>query len=165
MQPKNAKRIRDLDRFDTARPLQSEDELIVASADGTTRKAKISETVQKGIDSPDFVFAPPGGPFLQADKSKEAGDLLLYNEAGGYKLSPKPFLVKAMAGRGSPEVSSAQATHITFDQILSSFYKFHHVGRSEGSKFISQTGGFFIDNSTGAINFRRYGAFWQNLLQ
>lgn len=81
-------------------------------------------TVEYTVNNPPTIG---GQPIFAIPTNTDAGEHLVYEGTNGTNLVNKPFLQKALAGRGSPEVIFNQtAIYISFQDILDNFYRFSH---------------------------------------
>jgi hypothetical protein len=79
-----------------------------------------------------------GQPIFAIPTNTDAGEHLIYEGTNGTNVVNKPFLKKALAGRGAPEVLFNQtASFISFADILSTFYRFSHTGANDHSNTTS----------------------------
>lgn len=88
-----------------------------------------------------------GQPVFAIPTNTDSGEHLIYEGTNGTNVVNKPFLQKALAGRGAPEVIFNQtAIYISFQDILDNFYRFSHY---ENRDHDSPTGeqGWTIDGN------------------
>lgn len=68
-----------------------------------------------------------GQPVFAIPTNTDSGEHLIYEGTNGTNVVNKPFLQKALAGRGAPEVIFNQsAIYISNQDILDNFYRFSH---------------------------------------
>lgn len=99
-----------------------------------------------------------GQPIFAIPTNTDAGEHLIYEGTNGTNVVNKPFLKKALAGRGAPEVIFNQsAIFISNQDILNGFYRFSHTGTNdhfdtgatgEDAWVIDANGDLFQDQNT-----------------
>jgi hypothetical protein len=99
-----------------------------------------------------------GQPVFAIPTNTDAGEHLIYEGTAGTNVVNKPFLKKALAGRGSPEVIFNQsAIYISNQDILDGFYRFSHkdtddhfdtTSTGEDAWVIDANGDLFQDQNT-----------------
>ena len=93
-----------------------------------------------------------GQPIFAVPTNTDDGEHLIYEGTNGTNVVNKPFLQKALAGRGTPEVIFNQtAIYISNQDILDNFYRFSHFDNNDHQDTGSTGEGAWIIDANGDL--------------